>query len=264
MTLLALSEIGYWEMKRGLYLNEIEAIIRYHHEHHNLSRLAYQSAWQFLIFRIYKDYSLEDVIVNELHFGREAARELKELRESVDWKRKEERGKEAKEVIVIWRWINAIDNYLTWCALWSEELVGFLGSIVQVFREVKDNHREVIYKCIYSLKNAAESRVIKVEELLKNEAVDVVLEEIHQPKLYDKMTYECLLFFLHISERLKEKEYFESDDKVRKTSKRVIFEKIEEEGYEDIISSFLETFDSLNIKLYPYLSLKISDYFVNV
>eukprot|EP00770_Monocercomonoides_exilis_P006194 MONOS_6164.1-p1 / transcript=MONOS_6164.1 / gene=MONOS_6164 / organism=Monocercomonoides_exilis_PA203 / gene_product=unspecified product / transcript_product=unspecified product / location=Mono_scaffold00190:82399-83137(-) / protein_length=199 / sequence_SO=supercontig / SO=protein_coding / is_pseudo=false len=93
MALFALSNIGkYDEVERESYLIEIAEIIEYHQEHHNLTQLAYQCAWQFLVNRFYNDKSLEGVIANELHFAREAARELEELSKCVDWKRKEEGG----------------------------------------------------------------------------------------------------------------------------------------------------------------------------
>ncbi|KAH7829798.1 uncharacterized protein MONOS_3341 [Monocercomonoides exilis] len=76
IALLALGNIGFWEK---LYLNEITDIIKYHQEHQNLTRLAYQSAWGILIYGFTKVDSLEEVIVNELHFVREATRELEEL-----------------------------------------------------------------------------------------------------------------------------------------------------------------------------------------
>ncbi|KAH7821038.1 uncharacterized protein MONOS_17784 [Monocercomonoides exilis] len=80
MALLALSNINkLCIIEQKLYLKEIKEIIKYHQEHHNLTRLAYQSVWEFLINRFYHEESLEEVIVNELHFGREAARELEEL-----------------------------------------------------------------------------------------------------------------------------------------------------------------------------------------
>eukprot|EP00770_Monocercomonoides_exilis_P009607 MONOS_9559.1-p1 / transcript=MONOS_9559.1 / gene=MONOS_9559 / organism=Monocercomonoides_exilis_PA203 / gene_product=unspecified product / transcript_product=unspecified product / location=Mono_scaffold00399:23401-24648(+) / protein_length=314 / sequence_SO=supercontig / SO=protein_coding / is_pseudo=false len=133
MALLALGNIGYWEMKRELYLNEITEIIKYHQEHQNLTQLAYQSAWQFLMNRFSNDKSLEEVIVNELHFAREATKALEDLSKSVDWKKKEE-GKgerEVKEVLVIERWINDIFCFLYSNTLWNEEIAGLLYSIVQ-------------------------------------------------------------------------------------------------------------------------------------
>ncbi|KAH7829778.1 uncharacterized protein MONOS_2040 [Monocercomonoides exilis] len=68
-------------------------IIRYHQEHHNLSRLTYQCTWEFLTFRLWVDYGLNGKVVNKLHFVREATRELEDLSKSVDWKKKEKRGK---------------------------------------------------------------------------------------------------------------------------------------------------------------------------
>ncbi|KAH7819317.1 uncharacterized protein MONOS_9719 [Monocercomonoides exilis] len=99
MALLALSCINDNDfLEQKLYLNEIREIIQYHQECRNLSHLAYQSAWKFLMGRFYESKSLEGLIVNELHFVREARRELEDLTRRVDWKKKEvERGKETKE-----------------------------------------------------------------------------------------------------------------------------------------------------------------------
>ncbi|KAH7819736.1 uncharacterized protein MONOS_17892 [Monocercomonoides exilis] len=83
MALLALCNTKYYFIEQELYLNEIKDIVKYHQEHHNLTQLAYQYAWEFLINRLLCDNSLEDVVVNELHFAREAARELEELTRSL-------------------------------------------------------------------------------------------------------------------------------------------------------------------------------------
>ncbi|KAH7819650.1 uncharacterized protein MONOS_14701 [Monocercomonoides exilis] len=84
MALLALSCIDtYYNVSRVLYLNEIKEIIEYHQEHHNLTQLAYQSAWAFFIRGFYRDLSLEKIFVEELHFAREARRELEELSNSI-------------------------------------------------------------------------------------------------------------------------------------------------------------------------------------
>ncbi|KAH7821033.1 uncharacterized protein MONOS_17783 [Monocercomonoides exilis] len=79
IALLSLSNIGYCKVRQEQYYFEIKEILKYHQEHHNLTHLAYQSAWQFFIYRFFNDNSLEDTISNELHFGREATRELEEL-----------------------------------------------------------------------------------------------------------------------------------------------------------------------------------------
>eukprot|EP00770_Monocercomonoides_exilis_P006452 MONOS_6417.1-p1 / transcript=MONOS_6417.1 / gene=MONOS_6417 / organism=Monocercomonoides_exilis_PA203 / gene_product=unspecified product / transcript_product=unspecified product / location=Mono_scaffold00202:8837-9448(-) / protein_length=183 / sequence_SO=supercontig / SO=protein_coding / is_pseudo=false len=76
MALLALKNLGMWKhVEQELYLDKTIEIIKYHQEHYNLTRLAYQPAWQFLIFRFCKDKSLEELIANELHFAREAIKE---------------------------------------------------------------------------------------------------------------------------------------------------------------------------------------------
>eukprot|EP00770_Monocercomonoides_exilis_P010562 MONOS_10509.1-p1 / transcript=MONOS_10509.1 / gene=MONOS_10509 / organism=Monocercomonoides_exilis_PA203 / gene_product=unspecified product / transcript_product=unspecified product / location=Mono_scaffold00480:47168-48067(+) / protein_length=249 / sequence_SO=supercontig / SO=protein_coding / is_pseudo=false len=79
MALLALSNIECFFMEQKLYLNEIKEIIQYHQEYHNLTRLAYQTAWRFLVSRLWADNSLEEAIVIELRFAREAIKELEEL-----------------------------------------------------------------------------------------------------------------------------------------------------------------------------------------
>ncbi|KAH7818814.1 uncharacterized protein MONOS_8869 [Monocercomonoides exilis] len=243
MSLLALGNIGLWEMKRELYLNEIKEIkeiIKYHQEHQNLTRLAYQSAWQFLIHQLFQDKSLEEVIVNELHFSKEAARELEDLSKSVGRNRKED-GKgenEAKEVLAFERWFFLINLYFYSCKLWNEELIGLISSIVQVFQASRDNYPDARCRCLYSLRRAVEKRKVKIDDLLKSGAVGLYLEEMKQSTLDDKNMSDCLYFFLSISERLKEKEDDEKEEAKRKSIKRKMFEWKEEEGYEDVMTSF--------------------------
>ncbi|KAH7818384.1 uncharacterized protein MONOS_8091 [Monocercomonoides exilis] len=49
MALLVLGNAGYQEIEQELFLTEIKEIIKYHQVHRNLTQLAYQSAWQFLM-----------------------------------------------------------------------------------------------------------------------------------------------------------------------------------------------------------------------
>eukprot|EP00770_Monocercomonoides_exilis_P012717 MONOS_12660.1-p1 / transcript=MONOS_12660.1 / gene=MONOS_12660 / organism=Monocercomonoides_exilis_PA203 / gene_product=Uncharacterized protein Reut_A2532 / transcript_product=Uncharacterized protein Reut_A2532 / location=Mono_scaffold00716:694-1730(+) / protein_length=329 / sequence_SO=supercontig / SO=protein_coding / is_pseudo=false len=266
LALLALNNIAMWKfIEQKLYLKEIKEIIEYHQEHHNLTRLAYQSAWQFLMDRLNTDSSLEGVIVNELHFAREAASELEELMICADWKKKKEMSKkEAKEVLIIRRWIQTLSHFFEFFRLWNKEFGGIFGIIVKVFRAARDNQREICDWCICSLRNAAKNRAVKVEDLLKGKAIDTVLEEIHRPTLNDGITNECLRFFMNISRRLKRKTDDEKEEARRKATKRKISEKMEEEGYEDAIISFYEILNFLN-DLYFFsgkLSLDISDYFM--
>ncbi|KAH7816352.1 uncharacterized protein MONOS_15037 [Monocercomonoides exilis] len=279
--LLALSCVNsFSKVPKELYLNEFKEIIEYHQEYRNLTRLAYQSAWRFLIKQLDNGKSLEEVITNELCFEEEAKRELEELTRCVDWKKKEEEiGKdEGKDVS------------------WNEELVKLIRSIVQVFRVAKKNYEEMSIKCIELIRSAAESASVKVEDLLKGGAINAVLEKIQRQTLKKGVVHECFLFFTNVSERLKKKkknemeeeeeeeEFDEGDEEKeeenkeekdrkkkeekeeakRKATKKEIFEKMEEQGYEDTITSFYGTIDFLKKKYHFQLSLNICDYFVNV
>ncbi|KAH7828144.1 uncharacterized protein MONOS_5019 [Monocercomonoides exilis] len=268
MALLELSSLGMWKkIDQELYLNEIKEIIQYHQEHRNLTYLAYQSAWEFLIKRLRLNENLNEVLANELHSGREAARELEELSKCVDWKRKEEKNGriEAKEVIIIGRWIDIVDNYLTWSALWNEELAGLISSIVQLFRASRDNYREISYRCIVLFKNTATNGVVKIEGLLESGAFDLILEELQQSTMDFITTFNGLLFFIKLTRRLNEEEDEKMEKEKRKELKRKVLERMEEEGYEDIIISFHEVLNfHIYQRFYYGLSLNISDYFVNV
>ncbi|KAH7817055.1 uncharacterized protein MONOS_13825 [Monocercomonoides exilis] len=266
MVLLALSEIGYCNLKQELYLKEITEIIQYHQSRHNLTRFAYQCAWRFLIYRFIKDRNLEDTVSNELHFGREATGELEELTKCVNWKKKEEEmsKEEANEVLIIKRWIETFSICLRYCSLQNEEYVVLFSSISYVYLAAKDDYSIISYRCISSLRNAAKNKDVKVEDLLKGGAVEAVLEEMQRPIIEEEMTSDCFEFFKNVSIKLKEKEDNKMEEEERKTTKRKIFDKMEEEGYEDTIITFHETLKILNRRYYYELSLKISDYLVNI
>eukprot|EP00770_Monocercomonoides_exilis_P008269 MONOS_8228.1-p1 / transcript=MONOS_8228.1 / gene=MONOS_8228 / organism=Monocercomonoides_exilis_PA203 / gene_product=unspecified product / transcript_product=unspecified product / location=Mono_scaffold00304:46765-48536(-) / protein_length=444 / sequence_SO=supercontig / SO=protein_coding / is_pseudo=false len=237
ITLLALSNIGSYNAPKELHLNVIKTIIEHHQEHHNLTRLAYQSAWQFLMNRFYWDKSLEEVIVKELHFAREAARELEDLSKCIDWNRNEEENGRI-EVHIIRRWLYNIDNYLTSCELWNEEIAGLINCIVQMIRESRDNHKDICNRCLDSLRCAAENRNVEIDDLLKSGAIDAVMEEIHKSTMDDIMIYAFLVFFELISIRLKSKMDNKTDEAKSKATKRKVAEKMEEEGCEDFVISF--------------------------
>ncbi|KAH7832608.1 uncharacterized protein MONOS_18524 [Monocercomonoides exilis] len=281
MALFALSCFHmYHFVKRELYLNEITEIIRYHQEHHNLTQLAYQSAWEFLIYRFQYDSNLKQIIGNELHFVREAKRELEELIRNEDWKRKEEeKGNTEVKVPLIWRWLDVIECYIISCELWNEEHAGLIGSIVQTFYAAKDNDREICDRCAFVLRRGAEKRKAKIGALLNEGAVCMLLGEMNQSTLDDEIIWNCLHFFMNILRRLKEKTDYkmeEEDDEneevknnemeeaERKELKRQLFERTEEEGYEDCNTSFYGVISFVNEKYYDNLLLNISDYFVNV
>eukprot|EP00770_Monocercomonoides_exilis_P003084 MONOS_3063.1-p1 / transcript=MONOS_3063.1 / gene=MONOS_3063 / organism=Monocercomonoides_exilis_PA203 / gene_product=unspecified product / transcript_product=unspecified product / location=Mono_scaffold00068:92313-93235(-) / protein_length=289 / sequence_SO=supercontig / SO=protein_coding / is_pseudo=false len=265
IALLALGNIEFYEVPKELYLNELKEIIEHQQKHRNLTSLAYQSAWQFFIYRFYANGFLEDTIANELHFGREAARELEDLIKCVDSKRntKENGGKEAKEVLLMWRWLYAIYDYLPMCELWNEELVGLLGSIVKLFRAAKDNYPDFRDDCLITFGRTAENTAVEIGAFLKSGAIGLFLEEVKQSTLEDEIMWNCLNFFLNISKRLKEKEEDEKKEEERKDKKRKIFERMEEEGFEDIVESLCDEISIQNEKYYNSFSLNISDYFVS-
>ncbi|KAH7816577.1 uncharacterized protein MONOS_18686 [Monocercomonoides exilis] len=266
MALLAISNIEYYaKMQNELYLNRIKEIMKHHQEHHNLTRLAYQSAWQFLIYRFINDKSLEEVITNELHFVGEARRELEELVRNVDLKRREGKtnGKEIKEIATLMRWLATLNVYFKNCRLKNKELVGLFSCIIQVFRASKDNFKEISRNCLFPLISAANNRAVKVDYLLKGDVVDALLEEIQQPTQNYRLTYECMVLSLHISIRLGA----ENNEKIckakRKATKRKIFEKMEEDGYEDSMTSLYEMTSYRSFMLRYNQPVKyLSDYFV--
>ncbi|KAH7816636.1 uncharacterized protein MONOS_2923 [Monocercomonoides exilis] len=285
MALMALSYIkdSEWKFEKGQFLHEIEEIVQYHQEHHNLTRLAYQSAWQFLINRFYEDItnksfiaiklrharvgSLEDVIVNELHFVREARRELEELMKCVNWKKKEnsneERKIKAKEEHTLMRWIFKLGSYLEYCQLWNGEYSGLVDSIAHVLRAAQDNFRDISSWCIYSLRNMEENESANVDDLLKIGVVDVFLEEIQLPTLREECAEAYIDFFEGICERLREKMKDEKGEAHKKEVKRKIFDKMEEEGYEDCISGLL-VFNFNEMLEENILDFEIEDYFVQL
>ncbi|KAH7818917.1 uncharacterized protein MONOS_15450 [Monocercomonoides exilis] len=263
IALLALSHISqFCLLEKELYLNEIKEIIKNHQDHHNLTRLAYQCAWAFLMHRFVDEKKLEDIIVNDLHFAREAAREIEDLSKSVDWKRKEERRKETKvkEVSVIKRWLDVINEFTFSCTLWNEELAGLISSTVQMIRASRDNYPYTSHQSLSLLRCAAEKRKEKIDDLLKSGAIGAVVEEIQQPTINDDLIKNCYYFFSNISERLKEKKYLKVEEAKRKKTKKKVLEKMEEEGFEDIIESLYGYISFVNENDYGEFSRNASEY----
>ncbi|KAH7822793.1 uncharacterized protein MONOS_17643 [Monocercomonoides exilis] len=259
MALLALRNIySDFEVKQRLYLNKITEIIQCHQEHHNLTRLAYQSAWEFLIERFNEDQTLKKVIVNELHFVREAAREMEALKECVDWKRKED--KEMKERIILERWLDALDVFGRLGKIQNEEYVRLTRCIIDLCRAAKCNHRKVYENSNLFLDNIILKKAESEDYLPCEEAIDFILEEMLQPTINDELlTFGRRVFYKLsriLSRKMEKKNSLSSfvwfawswlNGKAKEESEkakqkmmlyRKLREKMEEEGYEDIVISF--------------------------
>ncbi|KAH7821970.1 uncharacterized protein MONOS_17731 [Monocercomonoides exilis] len=265
MALLALGEISVdVHVEKELFLKDIEEIIKYHQEHRNLTQFAYQSAWQFLIIRFIFERSLEEVIVNELHFVREAARELEELSKRANWRRKAEETKRMKEVIAIEKWIRTIKELFVYFGNWREECVELIHSLVTVCKSARENVRETFRNCISLFHDMASLTTVSTDCFTKGGVFGLILEEIQQSTLEDVVAWNCSIICYWQFRRLEEDEDCEIDEVERKTIKKEVFDRIEEEGYEDIITSFHETFEFFNNKFYMSFSTNIVDYFVNI
>eukprot|EP00770_Monocercomonoides_exilis_P006953 MONOS_6916.1-p1 / transcript=MONOS_6916.1 / gene=MONOS_6916 / organism=Monocercomonoides_exilis_PA203 / gene_product=unspecified product / transcript_product=unspecified product / location=Mono_scaffold00227:187-907(-) / protein_length=144 / sequence_SO=supercontig / SO=protein_coding / is_pseudo=false len=77
--LLALSTVIYRGKGKILHLNELKEIIKFNQKHSNLTRLAYWSVWKILFRMFSLDINMEGMIAKELHFAREATREVEDL-----------------------------------------------------------------------------------------------------------------------------------------------------------------------------------------
>ncbi|KAH7827546.1 uncharacterized protein MONOS_17328 [Monocercomonoides exilis] len=242
MALISINNINEYKfIEKELFLSNVTEIFQNYQEHRNLTRLAYQSAWQFLVFRLWCHGNLRDVIVNELHFAREATRELEELIECVDWKRKEDEmsKEEAKAASIAKRWLATLAFFFQSFILMNEEFILLICRIVEVFRVAKDNCREICNRCIDSVIYAAGNRAMKVEYLLKSGAVDIILKEMQHQTLNANMGYNYCLFFYFVLRRLKEEEKEEIVKVKRNAARMETFGKMEEEGYEDCIIGLL-------------------------
>eukprot|EP00770_Monocercomonoides_exilis_P013467 MONOS_13415.1-p1 / transcript=MONOS_13415.1 / gene=MONOS_13415 / organism=Monocercomonoides_exilis_PA203 / gene_product=unspecified product / transcript_product=unspecified product / location=Mono_scaffold00824:16031-16568(-) / protein_length=127 / sequence_SO=supercontig / SO=protein_coding / is_pseudo=false len=81
IALVSLSSIDYWkQLENTRHLGNIAEIIIYHQQNHNLTSLAYQSIWEFLIGKTFHLKNLENLIDDKLKFIQQAAVELKDLK----------------------------------------------------------------------------------------------------------------------------------------------------------------------------------------
>ncbi|KAH7816668.1 uncharacterized protein MONOS_2953 [Monocercomonoides exilis] len=237
-------------------------IIKHHQEHHNLTHLAYLSAWVFLMDRSFEERGLEEVIANELHAARETARELEELAKCVDWENEEE-TKRKKEAFLIKKWISLVTSQFPLLISQKEDNVELLHCLVQLCRASRENGRKIYRNCIILFQKVAEVIKVNVEVWMKGRAIDVMLEEMHQSTLDVDVASGCLRFFFEVSKKLDGNDDIEIYEDKRKDMKMEIFEKMEEEGFEDEVTNIFGIFFIFNGEYYAEMSLDLTDYLVN-
>ncbi|KAH7826960.1 uncharacterized protein MONOS_18594 [Monocercomonoides exilis] len=206
MALLALSDIIQWnKVKRELYLNELQEIIKYHQKHQNLTRLAYQSAWMLLTNIFKHESSLLNIIMNELHFAKEARREMEELMGHVDWgKEKEERKNEKKkDMWIAKRWSRTVDKIILDVEFSDEDLIASLACIIRLFRLTRGDKKIFSISFKTTLLIMIIHHNIGVNGLLKSGAFDFLMEKIQKPTMSNEDTNGNLKIFLEISRQLK-------------------------------------------------------------
>ncbi|KAH7825724.1 uncharacterized protein MONOS_17423 [Monocercomonoides exilis] len=266
MALLALSGISDNHIIcHELYLNEIAEILIYHQHHSNLTRLAYQSAWRFLLNRLVDDESSEEIIVSKLHFIDEATKELEELAKNVSGKRNEEerRRQEMIEYDIIKRWIIVFDHLFMNFKSWNVEYAGLVRCLAGLIKPLRDNKQETSNLLIYLFYVIAQDQIVSVDELQKEGVIDQILEEINQKTINKTAVRNCLKIFSEISRGLKGELDNETKKAERNFIKMKIIEKMEEKGFEDIIMSLndiTQNTDGRNFEL-PFNYI---DYFVFV
>ncbi|KAH7824826.1 uncharacterized protein MONOS_9586 [Monocercomonoides exilis] len=264
LALLALSIMAPEnEFEKELYLNDITEIIKHHQEHHNLTHLGYQSAWGFLITRFHRGYGLEPTVVDKLHFAREATKELEELMRRLNWKKNERELEKSVEFNTIKRWMKSISVYTgdIFCVRNEEEHIGLTACVAKLYDAAKCNKNSIYGKCTWFFLLMSNSDMWiqeKTDVFAKSGAVERVLDCVCWETFEDNDSVgNCFYVFTSLCDRLESAEYRELDYAKWKI-KRKIFEKLEEGGYEDIVTSFIEVLPTDDI--FYNFSHDIKDY----
>eukprot|EP00770_Monocercomonoides_exilis_P001998 MONOS_1983.1-p1 / transcript=MONOS_1983.1 / gene=MONOS_1983 / organism=Monocercomonoides_exilis_PA203 / gene_product=unspecified product / transcript_product=unspecified product / location=Mono_scaffold00038:66980-68247(-) / protein_length=403 / sequence_SO=supercontig / SO=protein_coding / is_pseudo=false len=223
--------------------NEISETVRYQKDHHNLAHLACESSWRVLIEQSMIRIRFEKADFGELKFVDDATRELDELERKMDWKKKEGEVKEINEVLMIMRWCYDIGKYFLVSQLNRNEFSQLIKSAERMYKSARSNHADVLCHLIYVFEEIALRSGPNIDCLLKEGVVDLMLEELNQPELKLILVHSCMTFFSALTRELnkdtanafvKESEWKSAETK-RKTIKKEVHEKLEEEGYEDAI-----------------------------
>ncbi|KAH7819656.1 uncharacterized protein MONOS_17929 [Monocercomonoides exilis] len=220
MALLALSEGSRGTLVKGSQpLEEMIDIIYHHNDHRNLTQLAFQSAWRFMINNWHRNSNSQIVVVASMIFLTVVKRELKELIKCVDWKREDEgREKirsEPKATQMIIRWLDVLGNFFIMCDKWDDDFNEVVRFVVELFRTARDNEQEISEMCTHALKMLARSKNSSVDIFEKCGVSEMISQEINCRDSNDKITENCTVILLLISAKSKDKA--DNDTKVEKS-----------------------------------------------
>eukprot|EP00770_Monocercomonoides_exilis_P009114 MONOS_9068.1-p1 / transcript=MONOS_9068.1 / gene=MONOS_9068 / organism=Monocercomonoides_exilis_PA203 / gene_product=unspecified product / transcript_product=unspecified product / location=Mono_scaffold00362:9067-9907(-) / protein_length=248 / sequence_SO=supercontig / SO=protein_coding / is_pseudo=false len=179
MALLALSCVdGQDKLDKGLFSNEIIEIIKYHQEHHNLTQLAYQSAWHFFVYKFRCRKELGEKLLNELHFHREAITELGELSRCID--RMEKEGAEKTKIedlqMIQLSWLHNVYLMFYNYRLRNEENIELIRYLVRMCRTMGDYDSDILIWSSKIFNTMLSFRIDSVDVLLKGGAFNLFLE----------------------------------------------------------------------------------------
>ncbi|KAH7832626.1 uncharacterized protein MONOS_13805 [Monocercomonoides exilis] len=170
-----------------------------------------------------------------MHFGfvEEGRRELEELEKRGNWQRKERRVKELKDIHTILRWLKTLNKHFVNHQPSRERNTRLAAVVVGICRKARVCFVELSLECLVLLEQMNESASLSVCDFVTIEAVDVFLEEITRSVVHTEFLSCCLDFVLLVLDRLREKD--------KESMKQQVLVKLEREGLEDLVNSFLKT-----------------------
>ncbi|KAH7816104.1 uncharacterized protein MONOS_18253 [Monocercomonoides exilis] len=266
MALLALSNVNPCDkLNKELYLSSITEIIKYYQQSSKLTRLAYQSAWNFLINRYQYERGLEEVVLNELNFVKEAEKELEELQRCVDWEKDESELREMEEVRVMQRWCKLVTDYIEMDSFNEETTCSLVACLVRLCRTAGDNRKNAGWLFLFPFQQILERNRNLLDVLLKEGAVDLMMEKMLQQTLKSEQIKYCTDFLCELIKifnarnkarsssskwngvkafvrtllgELSERKRIQNEKEIFFAKRKAIFGKLEENGYEDIVHSY--------------------------
>ncbi|KAH7820963.1 uncharacterized protein MONOS_17776 [Monocercomonoides exilis] len=243
-------------IEKDLFSNGLADLVKYHKQHHNLTHVSYESAWMILICLS----SYKKVHLNEMDFVKEAIRELEELLKSVDWKKQEKDIEMSKNVCTITRWYSSFGRCFFSNETWKEECAELVAFNAKLCKIAKKKSGSISNCCFLLYETMIRLKKVNLECFVKEGVVDSILEEIVQSTLEKELIFYCLNFFSALSKMQISGFDIENYELNIKKTKKELFVKLEEEGYDDMIISFNEPFLKSDYSIY---FKKIEDYNVS-